>query len=96
MSVELFGFDELQADLAEMAERIEETESIAEELAECMREYVPVRTGHLRSTIYHRSDEAGATAPYAAIVAERGRDYVLQSIQAFNVEQHADYILEPI
>jgi hypothetical protein len=92
--VKVTGVEELRAALAEMTRRIEDTEIVAEEIAEDMREEVPVDTGHLRSTIYSRAATAGASAPYAGYVAEYV-DYPGMAIKTFDLDRWLDYVMEP-
>jgi hypothetical protein len=92
--VKTTGIEDLRAALTEMTRRIEDTSIVAEEIAEVMEEEVPVRTGHLRSTIYSRTATAGATAPYAGYVAEHV-DYPGMAIKTFDLDRWLDYVMEP-
>lgn len=70
-------------------------EIVTKELARLMRKNAPVLTGHLRSTVYHNHNVAGAKAGYAGFVELMGDEYEYanQSIRDFKMSQYADKVM---
>lgn len=65
----------------------------AKKIAELMRQYVPVLTGYLRSTIYYTDHSVGASAWYAGYVIDRGDDFVSKALSEFRPEDVVEAIL---
>lgn len=96
--VHVIGANELAADFEKMRRLIEEDpELITAQLDESMRRFVHVKTGYLKSTIYHKGLVAGADAPYAGYEADKGddHDFAQQAIDDFDMERYADKLVEP-
>lgn len=74
--------------LEKIIERIK-PDVFAAQLAELMQRFVHVRTGFLRSTIYHYGDRAGASAAYAEYEANRGgeHDFATRAIDALDIDR---------
>jgi hypothetical protein len=97
-SVRVIGAKELAIDFETMRRLIEEDpELITGQLADSMRKFVHVKSGHLKSTIYHKGLVAGADAGYAGYEADRGgeHDFAEQAIEDFDIEKYADKVVEP-
>lgn len=97
MTARVIGARELALDLETMQALIENPEPATEQLDELMTKHVPVQTGHLKSTIYHKNDVAGAKAAYAGYVEEMGKEYAYgtQAIKGFDINEFADRVTEP-
>lgn len=97
MTVRVIGAAELGADLDEIQRLIENPELITKVLEKALQHFVPVRTGHLKSTIYHKGNEAGAKADYAGWVELMGGKYAYgtEAIEDFNMNKYADQVVEP-
>jgi hypothetical protein len=93
----IIGLKELLQDLDEIGERLDDVEIITKGLAEGMRKFVHIDTGYLKTTIYHKSNIAGAKAPYAGFEADRygDHDYPGQAIDAWNEGKYLDWVVEP-
>lgn len=93
----IIGLEDLVRDISEMQRLMENPERVTKRLAASMRKFVHVRTGFLKSTIYHKGNVAGAKAPYAGIEEERGgpHAYATRAIKDFNMDRYADEIVEP-
>jgi hypothetical protein len=96
-NLRIIGARELAGDIEQMRDLIPQQEPNTKQLAALMTKYVHVKTGFLRSTIYHKHNIAGATAPYAGYEADRGgeHDFAARAIKAFNLDSYADRITEP-
>ncbi len=92
--IKITGDKALSRSFDAMRDHIKNTEPVAKALAQYMRQYVHVRTGYLRSTIYHRPNLAGAKSDYAGYEAERGGShaYDLQAIESTKLDLYADRI----
>jgi hypothetical protein len=92
------GAAELAVDLETMRKLIENPEMVTRELDRLMTKHAPKRTGHLKATIYHKGNVAGAKAAYAGWVELMGGEYEygLEAIQKFNVDGYADKIMAPL
>lgn len=95
----VIGANELADDFEKVRRLIEdEPELITRQLDDSMRTFVHVQSGYLKSTIYHKRLEAGASAGYAGYEADRGgaHDFAERAIDDFDIEQYADQVTEPI
>lgn len=95
MAARIIGLDELMAEFAELAELLKKGPEFATaQLDEGMTRVVHVRTGYLKSTIYHKDNVAGADAPYAGYEADRGgaHDFAEAAIEDFDIERWADEV----
>ena len=74
---------------------IREPEIVTRELDQLMRKNAPVATGHMKSTIYHNHNVAGAKASYAGFVELMGDEYEYanQSIRDFKTNKFADEVM---
>jgi hypothetical protein len=97
MAVEVIGARELGDALEKIAKLLDEPELITKQLERSMSEFAPVRTGHLKSSIYHKNDVAGAKADYAGWVEEMGDKYAYgtRAIEDFDIKKYADQVVEP-
>lgn len=97
MAVRVIGLKELIGALDGMVEVIEDEKLVPEMLVHNMESFAHRRTGYLASTIYHKSNVAGASAPYAGYEADRGgsHDYAQRAIDAFNAGAYLDKIVRP-
>lgn len=101
-SVLVKGAAELAVDLETMQKLLENPELVTKELDRLMTKHAPKLTGHLKSTIYHKGNVAGAKADYAGWVELMGAkmgdkyEYALQAIKEFKVEGYADKIMESL
>lgn len=97
MSVLVIGNDKLSKDLDKVFTNIKDTKEIAKELDSLMNDYVHVLTGYLKSSIYHKTNVAGAKAPYAGFEEERGEshEYATKAIDAFDVNKYIDRVISP-
>lgn len=86
------GLDELTTDLKKLQVLLKNPELITWQLALNMNKVVHIKTGYLKSTIYHKNDVAGADAPYAGYEEERGgtHAYATRAIEDFSMEKYAD------
>ena len=97
MSVRVIGAEKLGVDMETMRKLIREPELATRPLDALMRKHVRVRTGFLKSTIYHKGNVAGASAPYAGWVEEMGGKYAYatKAIKSFDMDAYADDVVEP-
>ena len=75
---------------------IREPEIVTKELDRLMRKNAPVATGHLKSTVYHNHNVAGAKAGYAGFVELMGDEYEYanRSIRDFKMGYYADKVMD--
>ena len=92
----IVGLFELTRDLKKLQVLLKNPELITWQLDLNMNKVVHVRTGYLKSTIYHKRNIAGADAPYAGYEEERGggHAYATQAIEDFSIEKYADEVWE--
>lgn len=97
MAVRVTGIKELAVALEIMQELLKKPELVTKELDRLMTKHAPERTGHLKSTIYHKHNVAGAKADYAGWVEEMGKpyDYATQAIDDLKLDKYADQVTEP-
>lgn len=97
MAVKVVGAKELGDALEKIGKLIENPELVTEQLDRSMNKFAPVRTGHLKSSTYHKENIAGAKADYAGWVEEMGKPYAYatEAIEDFNVNKFADQLVEP-
>jgi hypothetical protein len=96
--VRVIGAEALGDDLEKILKLLDEPELITKQLDRLMMEFAPVRTGHLKSSIYHKNDVAGAKADYAGwveLMRSKKYAYATQAIQDFDMNKYADQIVEP-
>lgn len=95
--VRVIGADELHKALVEMIRRTRDMTQVTQRLETDMRKYAHIITGYMKSTIYHTNFIAGADAFYAGYEADRGgdHDYAQRAINAFPVDKHMDWIVDP-
>jgi hypothetical protein len=94
----VIGAKELGSDLEKVEKLLENPELITKQLDRSMNRFSPYRTGHLKSSIYHKGNIAGAKADYAGWVELMGHKYAYatEAIEDFNVNKYADQIMEPL
>lgn len=97
MATRVIGAKELADDIETMRKLLEKPELITKQLDRSMTRFAPVRTGHLKSTTYHKENIAGAKADYAGWVEEMGGEYAYatDAIKDFNMDKYADQVVEP-
>lgn len=95
--VKVIGAKKLQKALTEVLRNIEDVSSVTSRLDIDMTKYAHVDTGHMKGTIYHKDNIAGASAAYAGFEADRGggHDYAQRAINAFSVKDYFDKLVRP-
>jgi hypothetical protein len=95
VGVKISGADEVMAGLQRMLSVINDPEAGSSILAAKMALYAHVITGYMKSTIYYKGNEAGATASYSGYEAARGgsHDFPQLAIDSFDEELYLDRIV---
>ena len=97
MTVRVIGADKLAVDIKTMRKLVKNPELVTRQLDKAMHRHAPEDTGHLKSTIYHKGNVAGARADYAGWVEEMDKPYAYatEAIEDFNMNKYADQVVEP-